>query len=66
MHRGIMEMLFVGGNHLPRLRKAELVSYRQWPITLECWPCFTYFYPHRNIDASPSDAVIDFKPLYSL
>lgn len=62
IRRGILEMLFVEGNHIcPACEKSgacqlQAVAYYVGMLA----PHFTYFYPHRNIDASHSDAVIDF------
>ena len=62
IRRGILEMLFVEGNHIcPACEKSgacqlQAVAYYVGMLA----PHFTYFYPQRSIDASHPDAVIDF------
>ncbi len=60
--RTLMEMLFVEGNHIcPACEKSgncqmQAVAYSTGMLA----PTFTYFYPHREIDASHPEVVIDF------
>jgi len=62
IRRGILEMMFVEGNHIcPACEKSgacqlQAVAYYVGMLA----PSFTYFYPQRGIDASHPDAVIDF------
>ncbi len=62
IRRGILEMMFVEGNHIcPACEKSgacqlQAVAYYVGMLA----PSFTYFYPRRSIDASHPDAVIDF------
>lgn len=62
IRRGILEMLFVEGNHIcPACEKSgacqlQAVAYY---VGMLASP-FTYFYPRRALDASHPDVVIDF------
>ncbi len=62
IRRGILEMMFVEGNHIcPACEKSgacqlQAVAYYVGMLA----PSFTYVYPQRSIDASHPDAVIDF------
>ncbi|CDH44354.1 2Fe-2S iron-sulfur cluster-binding protein [Candidatus Contendibacter odensensis] len=62
IRRGILEMMFVEGNHIcPACEKSgacqlQAVAYYVGMLA----PRFTYFYPQRTLDASHPDAVIDF------
>ncbi len=62
IRRGILEMMFVEGNHIcPACEKSgacqlQAVAYYVGMLA----PRFTYFYPERAVDASHPDAVIDF------
>ena len=62
IRRGILEMMFVEGNHIcPACEKSgacqlQAVAYYVGMLA----PSFTYFYPQRSIDASHPEAVIDF------
>ena len=62
IRQGILEMMFVEGNHIcPACEKSgacqlQAVAYYVGMLA----PLFTYFYPRRAIDASHPDAIIDF------
>ena len=62
IRRGILQMLFVEGNHVcPACEKSgacqlQAVAYYVGMLT----PHYTHFYPRRPVDASHSEAVIDF------
>lgn len=62
MRRGILQMLFVEGNHVcPACEKSgscqlQAVAYYVGMLT----PHFRHFYPRRPVDASHPEAVIDF------
>ena len=62
IRRGILQMLFVEGNHVcPACEKSgacqlQAVAYYVGMLT----PHFTHFYPRRPVDASHAEAVIDF------
>lgn len=62
IRRGILQMLFVEGNHVcPACEKSgacqlQAVAYYVGMLT----PHFKHFYPHRPVDASHPEAVIDF------
>ena len=62
IRRGILQMLFVEGNHVcPACEKSgacqlQAVAYYVGMLT----PHFTHFYPRRPVDASHNEAVIDF------
>jgi [NiFe] hydrogenase diaphorase moiety small subunit len=62
IRRGILQMLFVEGNHVcPACEKSgacqlQAVAYYVGMLA----PHYTHFYPRRPVDASHSDALIDF------
>ncbi len=62
IRRGILQMLFVEGNHVcPACEKSgacqlQAVAYYVGMLA----PHYTHFYPHRPVDASHSEALIDF------
>ena len=62
IRRGILQMLFVGGNHVcPACEKSgacqlQAVAYYTGMLA----PHFKHFYPRRPVDASHPEAVIDF------
>ena len=62
IRRGILQMLFVEGNHVcPACEKSgacqlQAVAYYVGMLA----PHYTHFYPRRPVDASHPDAVIDF------
>lgn len=62
IRRGILQMLFVEGNHVcPACEKSgacqlQAVAYYVGMLN----PHFSHFYPRRPVDASHSEAVIDF------
>ncbi len=62
IRRGILQMLFVEGNHVcPACEKSgacqlQAVAYYVGMLN----PHFSHFYPRRSVDASHSEAVIDF------
>ncbi len=62
IRRGILQMLFVEGNHVcPACEKSgacqlQAVAYYVGMLT----PHYTHFYPRRPVDASHPEAVIDF------
>lgn len=62
IRRGILQMLFVEGNHIcPACEKSgacQLQAVAYYVGMLE--PHYPHFYPRRTVDASHPDAVIDF------
>lgn len=62
IRRGILQMLFVEGNHVcPACEKSgacqlQAVAYYVGMLA----PHYPHFYPHRSVDASHPDALLDF------
>lgn len=60
--RGIVQMLFVEGNHVcpscPKSGACQLQAVAYYTGMLE--PHFSHFYPQRAVDASHPDVIIDF------
>ena len=62
IRRGILQMMFVEGNHVcPACEKSgacqlQAVAYYVGMLA----PHYTHFYPHRAVDASHPDAMIDY------